>query len=280
MAKKFSELTSGAVSEQDYVPTARGTGNYKVLLPEAIRSTIPTSTGGNNSGDSGKAALYDASGSLRASGVLAERIEVGSESNLGRIILRNGIYQTELYASAADNSWTFGDDSGMVASRTWVSSNFSSNPLNENLVGFSPSAGEVTSSDTILSGLEKSYYAATSAIQPSGGVVTGTLQSAAYTYLSSAIITNSGNLTLDSSYNGKMILSNNASAITYTVPLDLPNGFSCSVLQNGTGITTFDGASGVSVNSYGGLKQIAGQYGSAYLQWTSSNNYILAGNLS
>jgi hypothetical protein len=150
MAKKFSELTSGAVSSDDYVPTSRGTGNYKVNLVGAVAdilaSTPPESPG--------------------------------------------------------------------------------------------------------------------------------------YRYTSGAVVTNTGNLTLDNTYNGKIILSDNTTSIAYTVASGLSAGFSCSVLQNGTGITTFTGASGVSLNSYGSLRQIAGQYGSAYLQWVSSNSYILAGNLS
>lgn len=281
MAKKFSELTSGAVSSNDYVPTSRGTGNYKVNLVTAITETLPSSYGGNFSLDSGKLARYDASGSLRGSGVISEIVEIGGQSN-GKIILRNGVNSTEITAAAVDESWTFGSDGGFIASKSWVSSNFISDPFLENIPGsFTPAAGEVVAGDdTLQSALEKTYYAASSAISASGGVLTGTIQAPGYLYSASAIISNTGNLTLDNSYNGKIILSNNTTPIAYTVASGLSDGFSCSVLQNGTGITTFTGAAGVSLNSYGSLRQIAGQYGSAYLQWVSSNSYILAGNLS
>lgn len=95
-----------------------------------------------------------------------------------------------------------------------------------------------------------------------------------------AYVYNTGNLSLSDSYNGKIIISNNTVSITYTIASGLSDGFSCQVVQNNTGIVTFTGAAGTSMNSYGGLTQIAGRYGSAGVQWTSANTYILAGNLS
>lgn len=106
------------------------------------------------------------------------------------------------------------------------------------------------------------------------------ISSAGYSLNTGAYVYNTGNLSLSNSYNGKIIISNNTVSITYTIASGLSDGFSCQVVQNNTGIVTFTGAAGTSMNSYGGLTQIAGRYGSAGVQWTSANTYILAGNLS
>lgn len=101
-----------------------------------------------------------------------------------------------------------------------------------------------------------------------------------YAYNTGAYVYNTGNLVLSNSYNGKVIVSNNTTNISYTIASGLISGFSCQVIQNNTGIITFTGAAGTSMNSYGGLTQIAGRYGSAAIQWTAGDTYVIAGNLS
>lgn len=84
--------------------------------------------------------------------------------------------------------------------------------------------------------------------------------------------------TLQSSDNGKIITLTNASAITLTVPASLPVGFSCQVIQGGAGQVTFS-ASSTTINSYGSLLSLAGQYASASLISNITDVFVLAGNL-
>jgi hypothetical protein len=109
---------------------------------------------------------------------------------------------------------------------------------------------------------------------------TDAVQHGAYQYNYSNYIYNSGNLSLSSAHNGKTIISTNTTGITYTVASGLSTGYSCSLVQYGTGLVSITGAAGISVNSYGGLTNIAGQYGSAYVSWVQNNSYLLAGNLA
>ena len=109
---------------------------------------------------------------------------------------------------------------------------------------------------------------------------TDALQHAAYQYNYSSYIYNSGDLSLSSTHNGKTIVSTNNTGVLYTVASGLATGYSCSIVQYGTGLVSVTGAAGISVNSYGGLTSIAGQYGSAYINWIQNNSYLLAGNLA
>lgn len=106
------------------------------------------------------------------------------------------------------------------------------------------------------------------------------IQHARYEYTYNTYLYNSGNLALASDYNGMIIVSTNTTGITYTVASGLPTGYACSIIQYGTGTVAITGAPGISVNSYGGLTSIAGQYGSAYVNWVQNNSYLLAGNLA
>lgn len=109
---------------------------------------------------------------------------------------------------------------------------------------------------------------------------TDTLSHAGYRLNYNNYVYNSGDLALSASHNGKTIVSTNTTGIIYTVASGLATGYSCSIVQYGTGLVTITGAAGISVNSYGGLTSIAGRYGSAYVNWMQNNSYLLAGNLA
>ena len=59
---------------------------------------------------------------------------------------------------------------------------------------------------------------------------------------------------LASTDNNKVFIVSSSSALTITVPSDLPIGFSCQIIQGGTGVITVSGASGVTINGAHGLK--------------------------
>lgn len=101
----------------------------------------------------------------------------------------------------------------------------------------------------------------------------------AFVITSAAINAQTGTTyTLLSSDNGKIITLTNASAITLTVPASLPVGFSCQIIQGGAGQVTFSPSS-TTINSYGSLLSLAGQYASASLISNTTDVFVLAGNL-
>jgi hypothetical protein len=78
---------------------------------------------------------------------------------------------------------------------------------------------------------------------------------------------------------GRRVTLSNASPITVTIPSGLPTNFFCSFIQIGAGQVTFAG-SGVTLNSYSSQLKILGQHCRAYLDWTASETYNLAGDLT
>ena len=120
-------------------------------------------------------------------------------------------------------------------------------------------------------------------ISAAGGVTfSGTVSSdTGYRITSNAINAQIGTTyTFLSSDNGKIVTFNNGSAITVTVPAALPVGFNSTAIQLGTGQVGFTGASGVTLNSFGGNLKIAGQHGSASIIEYLTNVYNIAGTLT
>ena len=83
--------------------------------------------------------------------------------------------------------------------------------------------------------------------------------------------------TLLSSDNGKVVVLDNASAVTVTVPSGLGVGFNCSFVQKGAGQVSFS-ASGTTINNRQSHTKINGQYGVASIVAYDTDTYILAGD--
>lgn len=83
--------------------------------------------------------------------------------------------------------------------------------------------------------------------------------------------------TLLASDAGKVVVLNNASAITVTVPSGLGAGFNCSFVQKGAGQVTFS-ASSTTINNRQSHTKINGQYGVASLLAYAADTFVLAGD--
>lgn len=83
--------------------------------------------------------------------------------------------------------------------------------------------------------------------------------------------------TLLSSDAGKVVVLDNASAVTVTVPSGLGAGFNCSFVQKGAGQVSFS-ASGTTVNNRQSHTKIAGQYGVASIVAYVADTFVLAGD--
>ena len=86
-------------------------------------------------------------------------------------------------------------------------------------------------------------------------------------------------ITLADTDNNRVIRCTASSAVTLTVPSTLAAGFSCMVIQAGTGRVTFQAGSGATINSFGNLLAAAGQHAPASLMRVASGVYNLSGNL-
>lgn len=96
-----------------------------------------------------------------------------------------------------------------------------------------------------------------------------------YKVTQSVFVSKTQNHTLLSSDNGKILLFDSSSAVTVTVPSGLSIGFSCTIIQIGSGQVSFV-ASGVTLNSVSGLK-IVGQHGAASVVSYSTNIFNVSG---
>jgi hypothetical protein len=83
--------------------------------------------------------------------------------------------------------------------------------------------------------------------------------------------------TLQAGDNGNVVTCSNGSAITLTVPSGLGAGFTCLVLQLGAGQVTLTPSS-TTLNSFGGLLALAGQYAAASLIATAADVFNVSGN--
>lgn len=86
-------------------------------------------------------------------------------------------------------------------------------------------------------------------------------------------------ITLADTDNNRVIRCTASSAVTITVPSTLAAGFSCMVIQAGTGQVTFVADSGATLNSFGNLLATAGQHAPASLIRVGAGVYNLSGNL-
>ena len=83
--------------------------------------------------------------------------------------------------------------------------------------------------------------------------------------------------TLLSSDNGKVVVLNNSSAVTVTVPSGLGAGFNCSFVQKGAGQVSFS-ASSTTINNRQSHTKINAQYGVASLVAYAADTFVLAGD--
>jgi hypothetical protein len=83
--------------------------------------------------------------------------------------------------------------------------------------------------------------------------------------------------TLLASDNGKVVVLNNGSAITVTVPSGLGVGFNCSFVQKGAGQVSFS-ASSTTINNRQSHTKINAQYGVASLLAYAADTFVLAGD--
>jgi hypothetical protein len=83
--------------------------------------------------------------------------------------------------------------------------------------------------------------------------------------------------TLLASDNGKVVVLDNASAVTVTVPSGLGAGFNCSFVQKGAGQVSFS-ASSTTINNRQSHTKINAQFGVASIVAYAADTFVLAGD--
>jgi hypothetical protein len=89
----------------------------------------------------------------------------------------------------------------------------------------------------------------------------------------------STSITLSDTDNNTVIRCTASSAITVIVPATLAAGFSCMIIQSGTGRITFQAGAGTTLNSFGNLLTTAGQHAAVSVIREASAIYNISGNL-
>jgi hypothetical protein len=85
--------------------------------------------------------------------------------------------------------------------------------------------------------------------------------------------------TLQAVDNGEVILFTNSGQVTVTAPAGLPVGFSCSIIQVGTGQVSLT-ASGTTLRLVGSANKTAAQYAVMTVFSHVANEFIVGGNVS
>jgi len=83
--------------------------------------------------------------------------------------------------------------------------------------------------------------------------------------------------TLVAGDNGKVVVLDNASAVTVTVPSGLGAGFNCSFVQKGAGQVSF-ATSSTTINNRQSHTKINAQYGVASIVAYAADTFVLAGD--
>ena len=81
--------------------------------------------------------------------------------------------------------------------------------------------------------------------------------------------------TLSNSDNGKVIVCSSSSSVTITLPTGLTSGFSCTVVQNGTGTVKVEG--GAAISGFNNINATVGQYGHLNIIPIGSDAYLMEG---
>ena len=97
----------------------------------------------------------------------------------------------------------------------------------------------------------------------------------------SITVTNDANtsIILSDSNNNSIVCCTSSSAVTVIVPSTLAAGFSCMIIQAGTGQVTLQAGSGTTLNSFGALFKTAGQNAAVSIIQLSNAVYNISGNL-
>lgn len=109
--------------------------------------------------------------------------------------------------------------------------------------------------------------------------IAGAASAAGYILTADGIITEAtATRTLSAADNGKVIYCTSSSAVTINCAAGLGAGFSCTIIQAGTGKVTV-AANGQTLQSYSSLFSTIGQYAVISLICPVANTFIAAGNL-
>ena len=89
------------------------------------------------------------------------------------------------------------------------------------------------------------------------------------------IVTVNSDIVITSDYHNKILVANNTGNVTYSLPANLPTGFKCTIIRNGTGTVQITSAAGVTIKSYNSYRNIVSN-SSITIQWLSDNTFNIS----
>ena len=187
----------------------------------------------------------------------------GGDAKFGGIMTLNG-------GLSAGSGVTFGGRpsfmGGLSANNLYVSQGVTFN-----------STSVYTGLGTFNGGITSNHLYVSQGVTFAGTVASDT----GYRITSNAINSQTGtSYTLTGTDNGKIVTFNNGSAVTVTIPTDLPVGFNCTAIQLGAGQVGFTNAAGLTMQSYGNQYKLLGQHASATIIEYTTNIVNVSGNLT
>jgi hypothetical protein len=148
----------------------------------------------------------------------------------------------------------------------------------DDVVG-TPTTKKVTATNLMTLAPVQSVAGQTGAVTVSAGDLTdGNFDGEAILGFDASINDQTGTAyTLLASDNGKVVVLDNGSAVTVTVPSGLGAGFNCSFVQKGAGQVSFS-ASSTTINNRQSHTKINAQYGVASIVAYAADTFVLAGD--
>jgi len=160
-----------------------------------------------------------------------------------------------------------------------------SNPAGSDIVAIvddvagTPTTKKVTATNLMTLAPVQSVAGQTGTVTISAGDLTdGNFDGTAISGFDASINDQTGTTyTLVAGDNGKVVVLDNASAVTVTVPSGLGAGFNCSFVQKGAGQVSFS-ASSTTINNRQSHTKINAQYGVASIVAYAADTFVLAGD--
>lgn len=101
------------------------------------------------------------------------------------------------------------------------------------------------------------------------------LQTTVQALSSPTVVPNFVDIVITGDYQNKVIVANNTSNVTYSLPANLPTGFKCTIIRNGTGTVQITSVAGVTIKSYNDYRNIVSN-SSIDIQWLSDNTFNIS----